>query len=86
MINSSKEIIENYWEAANNRDWVSFEALSSENIVYDLPQTRERIRGCENFKEFNATYPGNWALSIVRLVVDEYQAVSQITFLDNNDE
>jgi len=55
--------------------------LLSKNIVYDLPQTRERVQGRKAFREFNQTYPGEWTLSILRLVVEEEgQAASQIAF------
>lgn len=86
MISSSDEIIEKYWKAANDRDWETFESLLFENIIYELPQTREKVCGSAAFREFNSTYPGNWTLSIVRLVVDELQAVSEISFLDKNEE
>ena len=86
MVNTHKKIIEKYWKAANDRDWVIFESLLHEDIVYEIPQTRERIRGRAAFSEFNATYPGDWTLKIVRLVVDESQAVSQIVFRVNDEE
>lgn len=82
-----KDIIMDYWEAVKNRDWETFERLISENIAYDLPQTRERIRGRRAFREFNETYPGDWTLSIVRLVVDEDGlGVSQIAFENSGEE
>ncbi|MBY8872547.1 nuclear transport factor 2 family protein [Micromonospora sp. PLK6-60] len=34
-----------YWAACEDRDWARFGALLAEDVVYDLPQTRERIRG-----------------------------------------
>ena len=80
-------MITDYWEALNNRDWETFEKLVSENIVYDLPQTRERIQGRRAFREFNETFPGEWTISIVRLVVDEEGlAASQISFIAGGEE
>jgi hypothetical protein len=49
-------------------------------VVYEIPQTRERVRGRAAYVDFNETYPGDWTLEIVKLVADEHQAVSQITF------
>ena len=86
MMNTHKKIIEKYWKAANARDWETFESLLHKDIVYEIPQTRERIRGRTAFREFNASYPGNWTLEIVRLVVDEHQAVSQIAFRVDDEE
>ncbi len=86
MVTSLKTCIERYWKAANDRDWITFESLLHEDIVYELPQTRERIRGRRAFSEFNKTYPGKWTLSIERLVVEDSQAVSQIVFRLNDEE
>ncbi len=86
MTNSTRAIIEKYWKAVNGRDWSTFEVLIDENILYDLPQTRERTHGRKAFREFNQNYPGDWNLSIVNLVTDEYQAVSTISFKDNGEE
>ena len=86
MHNSTKTLIEKYWNAVNNRDWSTFLNLVAEDIVYDLPQTRERIHGSVDFKEFNETYPGDWTLSIKSLVSDQNQAASIISFLDNGEQ
>ena len=83
---TNKNIIEKYWKAANARDWKTFASLLHKNIVYDLPQSKERIRGRKDFTEFNATYPGKWTLEISRLVSDEKQTVTQIKVLTAEEE
>jgi ketosteroid isomerase-like protein len=35
------------------RDWDAWEALMREDVVYDLPQTREHVRGRAAYREFN---------------------------------
>ena len=82
----NKIIIEDYWKAVNNRDWDTFEKLVSDDIIYTLPQTRERVTGLMAFRELNETYPGNWTLSLTDLIVDDYQAVSKISFINDNEE
>lgn len=52
-------------------------------MIYDLPQTREMIKGQI---AFNENYPGNWSIKIVRLVADGKQATTKILFKDNADE
>jgi len=86
MTNTSIESIKKYWKTVNLRDWETFESLLHEDIIYDLPQSRERIYGRVAFREFNAAYPGDWTLEIVRLVGDENQVVSQISFQVNDEE
>jgi hypothetical protein len=34
-----------YWAAAEDRDWPRFAALVTEDVVYEAPQSRERVRG-----------------------------------------
>lgn len=87
MANQFEEIILAYWKAVNNRDWKTFEKLVSENIVYVLPQSRERVQGRKAFREFNETYPGEWTLSVVRLVVNEEGlGATQISFYSGGEE
>lgn len=83
---SNNQIIQKYWKAANDRHWDSFESLLDEKIIYDLPQTRERIRGREIFTEFNKTYPGKWSIKIIHLICEDEKAVSEIRFLSDEGE
>ena len=86
MANSTEAIIKEYWNSVNTRDWSTFMDLIAEDIVYDLPQTREKIQGRLAFKSFNEIYPGNWTLSVTTLVSGENQAASIISFVDNDEE
>jgi len=85
-MSANKVIIEKYWRAANDRDWETFESLLHNDIIYELPQTRERIRGRAAFREFNENYPGNWTLKIEQLVADDFQVASQIVFRTIDEE
>lgn len=69
-----------YWNAAEARDWEAFGALLADDVVYELPQTRERIRGREAYVRFNAEYPGDWHLAVQRLVADGRHAATLIEF------
>ncbi|XVU30444.1 nuclear transport factor 2 family protein [Actinoplanes sp. CA-054009] len=52
------------------RDWAGLGGLLAEDVVYEMPQTRERIRGRAAFVSFNADYPGDWHLRVRRVVAD----------------
>ena len=80
MSTTTHELIESFWRYANARDWVAFGALLAEDIVYEIPQTRERVRGRDAYVEFNATYPGPWQAEIVRIVAEDSRAVSEVAF------
>ncbi|OCC09159.1 SnoaL-like domain protein [Streptomyces sp. PTY087I2] len=62
--------VETYWSAAEARDWSAFGATLAEDVVYELPQTRERIRGKERYLRFNEEYPGDWHVRVERIVAD----------------
>jgi ketosteroid isomerase-like protein len=51
-----------YIDALERRDWDGLAALLHPDVVYEVPQTRERIRGRERFVTFNAEFPGDWHL------------------------
>lgn len=52
------------------RDWEALSELLAEDVVYEMPQTRERIRGRSAFVQFNKEYPGDWHLEVRRIVAD----------------
>ncbi|MFE6041719.1 nuclear transport factor 2 family protein [Streptomyces sp. NPDC056452] len=62
--------VEAYWAAADARDWDAFAATLADDVVYDLPQSRERILGKERYVAFNRDFPGDWHVRIERIVAD----------------
>lgn len=62
--------VESYWTAAGLRDWDTFATTLTDDVLYDLPQTRERIRGKERYLSFNRDSPGDWRVSVERIVAD----------------
>ena len=80
MTTDAGEVVRRYWAAAEARDWAAFGELLAPDVVYELPQTRERIRGRERYVQFNVEYPGDWHLTIERVVAEGAEAVSWTTF------
>jgi hypothetical protein len=70
-----------YWDTCEARDWGAFSALLAADVVYECPQTRERIRGREAYTRFNREFPGDWHLTIDRIVAGDDSAVTQTTFV-----
>ncbi|MEU9057951.1 nuclear transport factor 2 family protein [Streptomyces sp. NPDC048430] len=62
--------VEAYWAAADARDWGAFADTLADDVVYELPQSRERILGKERYVRFNQEYPGDWHVRIERIVAD----------------
>ena len=75
-----RKTVETFWAAAEARDWDAFTGTLAEDVVYTLPQTRERISGRERFVRFNREYPGDWHLRIERIVAEPGQVVSWAHF------
>ena len=47
-------------ERMERREWAGFGELLHPDVVYEIPQTRERIRGRDRYVTFNAEFPGDW--------------------------
>ncbi len=68
-------------DALERRQWEKFGHLLHPDVVYEVPQTRERIRGRQRYVQFNREYPGDWHLSPRVVLGDERRAVVWFTWL-----
>jgi ketosteroid isomerase-like protein len=75
-----QHLVETYWRLANARDWDGFGALCAPDVVYEVPQTRERVRGRTPYVEFNRTWPGDWRAEVRNVIAQDDRAVSVIAF------
>jgi hypothetical protein len=57
------------------RDWDTWAGLLHPAVVYEIPQSRERIRGRDRYLRFNQEYPGDWHLRQKLVIADEHHAV-----------
>ena len=76
----NQQRIHRFLETLNARDWTAFAALLHEDVLYEVPQTRERVRGREAYLDFNQTFPGDWTLQAVRVIADAKRGCAEITF------
>ena len=76
----NQQRIHRFLETLNARDWTAFAALLHEDVLYEVPQTRERVRGREAYLDFNQTFPGDWTLQAVRVIADVKRGCAEITF------
>jgi ketosteroid isomerase-like protein len=74
----TRQVVHAYIDTAERRDWEGLAALLAEDMVYEMPQTRERIRGRRAFLQFNMEYPGDWHLEVRRIVADGGHAAAWI--------
>ncbi|RVX45223.1 ketosteroid isomerase-like protein [Nonomuraea polychroma] len=74
----TRNVVHAYVDSAERRDWEAFAALLAEDVVYEMPQSRERIRGKSAYLQFNREYPGDWHLQVRRVVADGRHAAAWI--------
>jgi predicted ester cyclase len=75
------QVVAAYWAAAEARDWARFGELVAEQVVYEGPQTRERVRGRAAYVRFNVEgFPGDWHLTVQRIVGEGRHAASWLEF------
>ena len=82
-MDDARDVVAAYWAAAEARDWARFSGLVAEQVVYEVPQTRERVRGRDAYIRFNAEgFPGDWHLEVERIVGQGRHAASWIQMTD----
>src|SRR5262245_13833653 len=72
----TRETVHAYVDSTEQRDWRRLSTLLADDVVYEMPQTRERIRGRTAFLQFNQEYPGDWHLQPRRVVADGRHAAA----------
>ena len=83
-IPTAVEIAHEFWRRMASNDFRSVSAVLAPEFILEWPQSKERIRGAENFARMNQEYPahGPWQFSINRVVGTESAAVSDVTVTD----
>ncbi len=69
---ATKAVVAAFADTLERRDWPAFAALLDADVVYEVPQTRERIRGRDRYVTFNAEFPGDWHIEPVLLLGDDH--------------
>ncbi|MFB6723635.1 nuclear transport factor 2 family protein [Kribbella sp. NPDC056345] len=76
----TRPIVERYFATMAAKDWDAFATVLAADVTYELPQTGERITGRDKYLQFNREYPGDWTLSVTRLIVDGSTAAGSMNF------
>jgi len=75
MKDANRELAERFIASLEARDWDAWAGLLHPDVVYEIPQTRERIRGRDRYLRFNQEFPGDWHLRPKVVIADERHAV-----------
>jgi ketosteroid isomerase-like protein len=84
MPETAIEIVRKFWEAMQTNDYRAAGECLGNDFVLEWPQSKERLRGRENFAQMNEEYitHGRWNFVINNLVGNEIEAVSDVTVSD----
>jgi ketosteroid isomerase-like protein len=74
----ARDLVAEFWRRIQARDWDGLARLLTADFSVDWPDTRLRIRGRENFVEFNRTYPEGWTIEVLRIVSEGDTVVSEV--------
>jgi ketosteroid isomerase-like protein len=78
---ATRALVLAHWSLANARDWEGFARLLADDLVYEVPQTRERVIGRAGYTDFFATWPGTWRCEVRRCVAEPANAMTVIEFI-----
>ena len=72
--------IRRFWAATEARDWDGLADVLADDLVYEMEQTRELVRGKPAFVRFFSEFPGDWHLVVRRIIADADGGVSTLDF------
>lgn len=77
-------VVRRYWALMASNDFASVGAVLADDFACEWPQSRERVRGRDNFARMNAEYPahGRWAFEVHRLFGSGAEVVSDVDITD----
>ncbi|HEU5111856.1 MAG TPA: nuclear transport factor 2 family protein [Acidimicrobiia bacterium] len=73
---SDVQPVDRFIETLEARDWEAWASLLDPDVVYEIPQSRERIRGRDRYLQFNQEYPGDWHLRLKVSIADARNGVA----------
>ena len=80
----AEAIVREFWRLMETNDFQSVKQVLVDDLVVEWPQSKERIRGAENFARMNAEYPahGRWRFRINQMVASPDRVVTQVSVTD----
>jgi ketosteroid isomerase-like protein len=72
------DVVAELWGRIQARDWDGVGELLAEDFVLEWPHDLVRLRGRENFVEFNRSYPEGWSIEVLRIAAEGSTVVSEV--------
>jgi limonene-1,2-epoxide hydrolase len=70
--------VSRFWERIQARDWQGVSRLLADDFAVEWPDVKQRIRGRQNFVEFNRTYPEGWTIEVLEIIAEGETVVSEV--------
>jgi ketosteroid isomerase-like protein len=77
------ELIRQYVERLEARDWAGFQAVLHPDVVYRMPQSGEVVRGRSAYLRWNQEYPDVWHLHLAEVYGDGNGGVARLDVRDS---
>jgi len=80
----AEAVVREFWRLMGTNRFHSVQSVLSSDFVLEWPQSRERIRGGENFARMNSEYPssGPWRFHLTRLIASGTSVVTHVEVTD----
>jgi SnoaL-like domain len=75
-VSTNVQLVNRFIETLEARDWEGWASLLHPEVVYEIPQSRERITGRDRYLQFNQEYPGDWHLRLKVSIADASNGVA----------
>lgn len=75
---ANSDVVRTLWQAFDRLDFELAREVLHTDFVCEWPQSRERIRGVDNYLAVNRHYPGKWRIYILRVVADADEVVTEV--------
>ncbi len=76
-MDETRHLIERFFNTLESRDWAGYAAVLHPDVVYEIPQSRERIRGRDRYMQFNREFPGDWHVSPTTILAEGTDGVGR---------
>jgi ketosteroid isomerase-like protein len=85
-IEENKRSVEKLWAVFSVFDFEAAGDLLHDDFVCEWPQSRERIRGRENYIALNAAYPGRWVCTVEQIVAEGDTVATNVALASGEDK
>ncbi len=69
-MDETRQLLERFFAALESRDWAGLAEVLHPDVVYEIPQSRERICSRDRYVQFNREFPGDWHLALTSILVE----------------